>query len=165
MVKRISTSLLFIFAIGIVNAQHLGLTFQEAENQGIRITHLDSIYKSAVHADTSLAVFKADAEQQAMSEAYIKLLQDLGKFLTENNFKWENPVSCFNRIYFSPDGSIDYFLYNFLNKNVKTGEALSQEKQIAFNHLLNLFIKDYKISLTAKERFAQCSPTRYLPQK
>ena len=140
--------------------QHLGLTFQNAEKQGISIKHLDSIYISAVHTDTSLAVFKTEIEQEAMQQAYIKLLQDFGKFLSENNFKWEKPTRCFNRIYFSADGTIDYFLFNFLGKpEDKPAENIEKE----FQKLLNVFILDYKFSLTAKTKFAQCSPTTYMP--
>lgn len=142
--------------------QHLGLTFQDAEKQGISIKHLDSIYSSAVHSDTSLAVFKTEKEQEALQQAYIKLLQDLGKFLSENNFKWEKPTRCFNRIYFNSDGTIDYFLFNFLGKTEdKPAENIEKE----FQRLLNVFISDYKFMLTAKTKFAQCSPTTYMPQK
>lgn len=142
--------------------QHLGLTFQEAEKQGISIKHLDSIYTSAVHSDTSLAVFKTDTEQEALQQAYIKLLQDFGKFLSDNNFKWEKPTRCFNRIYFSSNGTIDYFLFNFLGKieDKPTGHT---EKE--FQRLLNAFISDYEFPLTAETKFAQCSPTTYMPKK
>ena len=138
--------------------QHSGMTFQAAEKQGAPIQHLDNIYKSAVHVDTSQAVFKTELEQQAMGEAYINLLQSFGKFLTKNNFNWDKPTKCFNRIYFNTDGTIDYFLYNFSSE-------ISQEKQTEFNRLLNLFIKDYKISLTAQVKFAQCSPATYMPKE
>lgn len=146
------------------SGQHLALTFQDAAKQGINMQNLDVIYKSAVHVDTSQAVFKTDQEQQAMYEAYTRLLQDFGKFLTTNNFKWDKPTRCFNRIYFNSDGTIDYFLYNFLTKDVKPEDQLSLDKQTEFNRLLNLFIKDYKISLTATTKFAQCSPSTYMPQ-
>jgi hypothetical protein len=142
--------------------QHLGLSFQNAEKQGISIKHLDSIYTSAVHSDTSLAVFKTEKEQEALQQAYIKLLQDFGKFLSKNNFKWEKPTRCFNRIYFNSDGTIDYFLFNFLGKT-EDKPAKNIEKE--FQRLLNVFISDYKFSLTAKTKFAQCSPTTYMPQK
>ena len=142
--------------------QHLGLTFHNAEKQGISIKHLDSLYKSAVHADTSLAVFKTEKEQDALQQAYVKLLQDFGKFLSENNFTWEKPTRCFNRIYFNSDGTIDYFLFNFLGKTEdKPAEIVEKE----FQRLLNVFISDYKFSLTAKIKFAQCSPTTYLTKK
>jgi hypothetical protein len=142
--------------------QHLGLTFQDAEKQGISIKHLDSIYTSAVHSDTSLAVFKTETEQEALQQAYLTLLQDFGKFLSDNNFKWDKPTRCFNRIYFSSDGTIDYFLFNFLGKiEVKATENSEKE----FQRLLNAFIGDYKFPLTAKTKFAQCSPTTYMPKK
>ena len=141
--------------------QHLGLSFQEAEEQGIVIKELDSIYKSAIHADTAQAVFKTEEEQRAMFEAYQKLLQDFGGFLSNHDFIWDKSTRCFNRIYFDTDGTIDYFLFNFLEDEP---DKLSDEKQKEFQRLLNLFIADYKIPLTAKSKFAQCSPTRYAPR-
>ncbi len=142
--------------------QHQGLTFHDVEKQGISIKHLDSIYTSAVHSDTSLAVFKTESEQEALQQAYIKLLQDFGKFLSDNSFKWEKPTRCFNRIYFSADGTIDYFLFNFLGKiEDKPNEIIEKE----FQRLLNIFISNYRFSLTAKTKFAQCSPTTYMPKK
>ncbi len=142
--------------------QRLGMTFQTAEKQGISIKHLDSLFTSAVNTDTSIAVFKTEKEQEALHQAYIKLLQDFGKFLSDNNFKWEKPTKCFNRIYFNPNGTIDYFLFNFLGKP-EDKPAENTEKE--FIRLLNDFISDYKFSLTAKKQFAQCSPTTYMPQK
>ena len=99
-----------------------------------------------------------------MYQAYLKLLQDFGKFLALNQFKWPGAVKCFNRIYFNANGSIDYFLYDFTTKNVEPKDRLFPEKQAEFNRLLNLFIRDYKIALTAKTGFAQCSPVTYKPQ-
>ena len=163
--KNLFLSTILFVACFQTFGQHLALTFQDAAKQGINMQNLDGIYKSAVHIDTSQAVFKTDQEQQAMYEAYTKLLQDFGKFLTTNNFKWDKPTKCFNKIYFDSDGTIDYFLYNFLTKDVKPEDQLSQDKQAEFNRLLNLFIKDYKISLTAKTKFAQCSPSTYMPQQ
>ncbi|MBC8111363.1 MAG: hypothetical protein H7Y04_09920 [Verrucomicrobia bacterium] len=140
--------------------QHLGLTFQEAERKGISITNLDTLYKSSLHTDITKAVFKTQKEQESLQQAYIKLLKDFGKFLHVNNFRWKKQTKCFNRIYFSADGSIDYFLFNFLGKNE---EKPSVDKQKEFQRLLNVFIKNYKFSLTAKVKFAQCSPTTYTP--
>jgi len=137
------------------------MTFQEAAKLGISIDKLDSSYKSAVHVDTSLAVFKTDSAQEKMHEAYVKLLQDFGKFLSEHNFKWDKPTRCFNRIYFSPGGTIDYFLYNFLGK---PEDKLPEEKQKKFNTILNRFINDYKLAVTANVKFAQCSPATYMPE-
>lgn len=160
--QKITSIIMLMMAISLpAIAQHLGITFQKAEKQGIAYKYLDSIYKSAVHTDTSLAVFKTEKEQEALQQAYIKLLNDFGVFLTTNEFFWDKPTYCFNRIYFNKDGSIDYFLFNFLGKG---GDLPSTEKQKEFQRLLNLFIQNYKFSLTSDTKFAQCSPTVYKPK-
>lgn len=159
--KKIFPAIILLILCLPTFSQHRAITIQDAEKQGISISHLDSIYKSAVHVDTLQSVFKTDTEQQAMYEAYVKLLQDFGKFLTTNNFKWEKPTKGFNRIYFNSDGTIDYFIYNFSTSE----DQFSQQKQNEFNRLLNLFIKDYKISVTATTKFAQCSPVNYVPRE
>ena len=134
---------------------------EEAQKIGISIEKLDLEYKSAVHVDSTKAVFKTETRQQKLQESYTKLLQDFGSFLNKNNFKWETKTKCFQRIYFAPNGKIDYFIYNFKLKNVLPENLISQEKQKEFEHLLDVFIKDYTFSSTAKEKFAQCSPTSY----
>jgi len=118
--------------------------------------HLDSLYKSAVHTDVKLAVFKTKEDQAKLIKAYTQLLQDLGKFLKDNHFKWEVLTRGFNRIYLNANGKIDYFLYNFAK------DQLTSAKEKEFSRLLNLFVKDYQFALTAQEKFAQCSSVKYL---
>ncbi len=139
----------------------LAMTFQVAKIKGISFDSLEHEYKSALHVDTAQAVFKTDAEQKSMFDAYTKLLQDFGKFLNTHQFKWDHPTRCFNRIYFNTDGTIDYFLFNFLGK---PSDKLSEAKEKEFTQLLNTFIKDYQIPLKAKSKFAQCSPSTYMPE-
>ena len=125
--KNLIISFLLIISCQ-THGQQIGLTFQNAEKQGISIQDLDSIYASALHSDISLAVFKTESDQEAMQQSYIKLLKDLGRFLSENKFNWENPTRCFNRIYFNSDGSIDYFLFNFLGTSEdKPSENIEKE--------------------------------------
>ena len=157
--KLIVTVFCLTFSFLLGSAQHRALTITDANKEGLSISHLDEVYLSAVHVDTSKAVFKSEAEQQQMFESYKKLLQDFGRFLKSNNFVWDQQTKGFNRIYFDSDGSIDYFLYNF--QHVKPEDQLSKEKQNEFNRLLNLFIQDYKIPMKANRKFAQCSPTTY----
>lgn len=160
MIKITATLIVLVTICSECIGQNLGLTFQEAEAKGISISKLDSLYQSAVHVDTSQAVFKTDSELQAMQQSYIKLLQDLGDFLSENDFHWKEPTRCFNRIYFDSDGTIDYFLFNFLGK---PEDIPSAERQKEFERLLNTFIEDYQFPLSAEKKFAQCSPTTYMP--
>lgn len=163
MAKFILILLTFLTTSLLTLGQQGGMTFLKAKESGLTISHLDSIYKSAVHIDTSKAVFKSEKEQELMGKAYIKLLQDFGKFLKENKFIWDKPTRCFNRIYFDTDGTIDYFIFNFLGK--EADDKPSEIQQAEFERLLNEFIKDYKIDITAKIKFAQCSPTTYMPPK
>jgi len=129
------------------------MTFRQAEENGVRTSKLDSIYPSGLDADSTKAVFWN--KQDEFIKAYQETLQALGNYLKENKFSWNKQTRCFNRIYFSKDGKVDYFLYNF-----SKGE-LTPEKEKQFDTLLNQFIKKYKFPLTAKTGFAQCSPVRY----
>lgn len=146
---------LLILSAPFTNAQE-AFPFNDAALHNTRISLLDSTYKSAIHSDPTLAVFQ---NQEEVVTAYQSLLQDFGSFLAENNFRWEQNTTSFNRIYFDADGSIDYFLYQF------RGTQLSEEKQARFNDLLNQFIQTYRFPLTANLKFAQCSPVTYTPQK
>lgn len=132
------------------------MTFREAESKGKPFQFLDSLYKSAVHSNVDLAVFKSSDEQLEVQKSYTALIRDLAVFLKTNDFVWEKPTRCFNRIYFNPEGRIDYFLFNF------AAGQITPEKEKEFGRLLNLFVVDYEFSLKANENFAQCSPIRYI---
>ncbi|MBC7912704.1 MAG: hypothetical protein H7Y07_01140 [Pyrinomonadaceae bacterium] len=131
------------------------MTFKNAKAKGKSFEQLDSLYKNAVHSDINMAVFKTQDEQAKFQKAYAKLIYELAVFLKSKDFRWEKQTRCFNRIYFNSEGGIDYFLYNF-----QLGQ-LAPEKEKEFDRLLKLFVKGYKLSLNAKERFAQCSPIKY----
>lgn len=131
------------------------MSFHIAEKNHKSGSHLDSLYKSAVHTNPELAVFKTEEQQKLLTNAYQNLLFKLSTYLKENKFKWGKTVKCFNRIYFNQNGSIDYFLYRF-----PEGEITEQQEK-RFNELLNAFLLLEKIEIKANEKFAQCSPTRY----
>jgi hypothetical protein len=164
MKKYFSITFLLLFFAFVTEAQK-AMLMKDAEKNGTSIPFLDSIYMSAIHVDSTLSVFKTEADQQMMGNAYVKYLQDFGAFLSANNFFWERKTKAFNRIYISPDGTIDYVVYNFIEKDLTDEEKISIEKQQEFNRLLNLFVNDYKFPIKAPVKFAQCSPTTYLPKK
>lgn len=158
---RILKLFLILLFFNNLHSQSKVFSVEEAQKIGINIEKLDLEYKSAVHIDSTKAVFRTETQQEKLQESYIKLLQDFGSFLNKNNFKWETKTKCFQRIYFASNGKIDYFIYNFKLKNVLPENLISEEKQKEFERLLELFIKDYTFTSSAKEKFAQCSPTSY----
>ena len=153
--KLLTLFLFTTFSISVLSAQK-GFRREEAEKNGVRVSLLDSTYKSAIHTDPKLAVF---TDQETVSKAYTQLLMDFGQFLVSKNFQWEQPVSGFNRIYFNKDGRIDYFIYQF------RGDVLSPSQVSQFDQLLNEFIQQYTFPLHADVKFAQCSPVTYVPKE
>jgi hypothetical protein len=137
------------------------MSIDSASTKGISIEQLDLEYKSALDTDSTKAVFRSEQEQAQLQKAYIQLLQDLSTFLKQHDFKWEKATKCFQRIYFSTDGKIDYFIYNFKLKSVAAADLISDKRAAKFDELLGLFIKDYTFAVKANEKFAQCSPTAF----
>ncbi len=158
--KRIIVLILVLSSIASC-AQQKVFSIEDARNKGLSIEELDKKYTSAVHSDTTKAVFKSAEKQAKLQESYVKLLTDFNHFLAKNNFKWKNKTRCFQRIYFAPNGTIDYFIYNFNLKNALPDTIPTEKEQEEFNRLLSLFVKDYVFDLHAAVPFAQCSPTSY----
>lgn len=103
---------LFILSFA-ANSQSKVMGFSDAESKINNFHQLDDIYKSAVHSESQLAVFKSQEEQDKHTAAYYHMLKEMGVFLKDNGFQWEQETRCFNRIYFSPTGNVDYFLFQF----------------------------------------------------
>lgn len=115
---------------------------------------LDAVYPPAIASDSTKAVFRG-AQQYKFISVYSALLNRLAVYLNSNNFEWVTPTRIFNKIYFAPDGSIDYYLVNLV------GTGLNDDKQQRFISLLNKFVQTNKIDISANTRFAQCSPVIY----
>ena len=160
------TTLIFFLFIIITficcNESSKGLTFKEAEKIGIYFDSLNLEYKSAVRVDKSDCVFTSDEDIEKVGLAYDKLVNDFLKYLSERNLKWPFPAKCFHKIYFSPDGSIDYFLFNFLNE---PPYKVSLEQETKFKKLLNEFIANYKFPITADVKYSQCGSIMYGSKK
>ncbi len=130
---------------------------KSAEANNIDIYLLDSLYMSGFHVDTSLAVFKTNPEEYY--NAWVSFMQQWGKFLSANDFYWEETTKGFNRIYFNKDGGIDYWLFN-----INEGQ-IPAEKEARFEQLLKQFASEHKFSLTADVGFAQCGGAVYQATK
>ncbi|MBA9078838.1 MULTISPECIES: hypothetical protein [Rufibacter] len=154
MKKQFFFFLLLMGLLQVAKAQKVVSSFQQAEGTAHSMQKLDARYKSAVHADSSLAVFRGN-DQARLVQAYQQLLQELGRHLAQNNFTWGKPTRCFNRFYFSPDGSVDYYLFH-LNP-----QEVDAQKQAEFQRLMHQFIQTHRLSVQAPVRFSQCSPVVY----
>lgn len=130
-------------------------TINKAEQQGITIDHLDSLYMSAVHVDSNKAVFKSEAAADSLAHCYNRFIADFGKYLNQYHFKWTGPTRCWNRIYFHADGSVDYYLFSFKTK-------VSEAQTVEYKRLFRYYALTHKIGITALCNFAQCSPVLYL---
>ncbi|MCD8742443.1 hypothetical protein LT679_17670 [Mucilaginibacter roseus] len=139
-------------------AQSKALTFEDAAAQGLTVARLDEQYNSALHTDTTKATFSG-TRQQDFYKAYVAMLTELAAYLKDNGFTWGQPTRIVHRIYFEPDGKIDYYLVNL--------KALEndQPKKEKFVALLNSFIQYHKINITADKKFAQCGPAIYQDKK
>lgn len=145
--------LILLICLGSKGFSQFVSSFSEFEAQGNKVAELDSLYKSALHSNPELSVFKTEKEQQAFTEAYQKMLTEFGAFLSKSGFAWEKQTRCFNRIYFNESGKVDYFLFHF--------KDLDAKKAATFQQLLSNFVKSYTFPLKPNVKFAQCSPVVY----
>jgi hypothetical protein len=130
---------------------------ENAEKDGVSVTGLDGRYKSAVHIDSTKAVFKTEKRRDSLVNAYTDFLQQLGDYLKANGYKWEKETKCWNRIYFRPDGTVDYYLFRFRTE-------ISDEKVKRYKDLFRSFAATHKIGIHANENFAQCSPVVFMDE-
>lgn len=156
LMKKLSSILFCLIACGSFAFGQDCRTFQDYESEGQKISDLDSIYPSAMHIDSTIAVFYG--REQEFYEAWVSLLRDLAQHLAGNDFVWGKPTWCFNKVYFNKGGKIDKFLFNF-----KTG-VVEEDKQESFTTLLTDFAKDYKLKIDspADSNFSQCGPATYM---
>jgi hypothetical protein len=134
--------------------QKKGMSFSEAANNGFTLQHLDSIYLSGLHVDSLKAAFSSNL-YDTVHKSYTYTLKQLSRYLSSKGFKWGKKTQCFNKLYFSSTGEIDYFLFNFTPGQIEKG------KETEFESLLNEFIKTYKFPLSAKKSFSLCSSVMY----
>jgi hypothetical protein len=149
---------IYFYALFLINiysfSQPMAGRFQKAINSGIALEVLDSIYSSALHDDSTKAVFHG--KEKEFYAGYVSMLTELNSFLKKNDFFWSKKTRCFNRIYFNKEGKIDYFLFNFYPNQIEI------EQESKFENLVSEFISTYQFPLTANRKFAQCSPVTYI---
>ena len=73
---RILKLFLILLFFNNLHSQSKVFSVEEAQKIGINIEKLDLEYKSAVHIDSTKAVFRTETQQEKLQESYFKLLQD-----------------------------------------------------------------------------------------
>ncbi len=110
---------------------------------------IDGAFRSAIHVDSSQAVFH---DQQAWIAEYKRMYSALSKHLKEGGLQLSKPLRLNVRTYFRPDGSIGHIAYNH------APTELDEQQAKVFNQLLESFAREYKVSFSANEPFKQCGP-------
>lgn len=142
------------FALHELAAQTKVVSFTSTKEKGLSVADLDALYKSALHSDTSLAVFKTEGEQTKLIGAYQSFVREIGAYLKANGIKWDAPTRIFNRFYVGKSGEVEYYVYNFLSQSDQIGTAFTQK----FEQLMTAFFETHKFDVTAEVPFSQCSP-------
>lgn len=110
---------------------------------------IDGAFRSAIHVDSSQAVFH---DQQAWVTEYKKMYGALSKHLKAGGLELSKPLRLNVRAYFRPDGSIGHIAFNHAPTD------LDEQQAKLFKQLLEAFARDYKLSFSANEPFKQCGP-------
>lgn len=157
---RLTLIALLLFSGSIIGQPlHVADSFQNAQKNGNSIWTLENEYPKACAADLFSSVFKNEHDVNSLYIAYNKMMEDLKKYLKANSFAFDAPTKCINRVYFSANGSIDYFYFNFLASDPATKPTI--EKQDEFKRLLSSFIADYRMNISAPSKFAHYSPITF----
>lgn len=156
--KSIVLTLLLTVTTLSLCAQHQALSFEKADELGISRKQLDSLYQSAVNVDSTQAVFNTTESNKSFISNYYQMLKDIGAFLREKGLIWKENVSLFHRVYFAPDGSIDYYLYTF--RGDKSTRPPTQDIEL-YDRLMKEFVAQYNIGKQADKKFVQCGKVTF----
>ena len=128
--------------------------FQDKEEFSVYTSlNLDESYPNLLDPQIS------KSDHITVIESWSDLHQRIGAFLSDNEFTWgveDKSISILQKIYFEPNGKIEYYFFRVLNENV-TNEKLEQ-----FANLIAEFAETNRIDLQMDTSFAQCGKTKYL---
>ena len=98
-------------------------------------------------------------ETTKVRDSWIKLHQNIGKYLEANGFKWEvdDPeIMILHKFYFEPNGTIKTYFFRVFN------EEVSNDQREAYAELITDFAKTHRIAITKDSQFAQCGKSKYV---
>ena len=127
-------------------AQPTVLSLDEAKSSGIDISQLDEQYPAATSFDPNEGVFRDDQSEFLIE--YQKLLRKIGIDLYRAGIEWGENTMFVHRIYFSDDGSVDYFLFDTSSEEI--------DHEIIKDYLIELS-REYSFPLEPETKFRQCA--------
>lgn len=155
-------AVVWITACSASSGQPIVTTFQKLKNLGIDFDAFDKQYASPIHGDTALALLKTEAEQEHFENIYRDYLAGLNTYLFKEDFKWDKPFTVFQKIYFAPDGTAEYFLYNLLGPHEERPDSATMKH---FEKSVAEYVTRHPFPIRFTKPFAQCAPMMILPEK
>ena len=146
--------LLLLFACGTgtnIFGQGKVMTVDEAEKEKIPFKN----YKIAVSLSNKNAVFYGMSD--SVISSFQGMLHDMLDYLDQQNFKWNDTLLMFNKVYFDKSGKIDYYTYRILSK-----KGITPEQEKNFRGLLTTFIQTYRFPMKGNANFSQVSEAVFM---
>jgi len=140
----------FLLTATTLLGQSKTYSVEELSWHGLTLDHLDSIYYNGIPgSDPRYQVFNQNYYENVVAKARIDFLQKIADYFKKNNLKWGTPATCWTRMYFNTNGTIEYFVYHFIGK-------VDYKKEDDFKRLLDSFLKVNKVSVISSQRFSLC---------
>ncbi|MCX2743172.1 hypothetical protein OO013_04810 [Mangrovivirga sp. M17] len=133
------------------------ITFSLANEEELK--KLESLKLDSGYVNLLLPAYNSEENIQKVRRSWSDLHQELGDYLSKNNFDWgvgDSSISLFNKIYFAEDGTIDYYAFKVITPSV------SEETTKNFEKLLKEFSSEVKLDLGQNKNFAQCGKSRIM---
>ena len=102
--------------------------------------------------------FSTKQEYTTIINSWRAFHQKVNTILSDNNFTWEIPdstITVFNKIYFSKNGDVNYFLVNIIN------EKVTDSTKNIYIKLLENNLDKLNIDVVRENQFAQCGKVKY----
>ncbi len=147
--------LLFVCGAGTnIFGQGKVMTVDEAEKDKIPFKN----YKVAVSLSNKNAVFYGMSD--SVINSFQGMLHDMLDYLDQQNFKWNDTLLMFNKVYFDKSGKIDYYTYRILSK-----KGITPEQEKNFRGLLTTFIQTYRFPMKGNANFSQVSEAVFMDKQ
>ena len=114
------------------------------KNYNINTADVEKLYPSGLESFS-------DTIPQAYLDEWTRFIIDMGKALTKAGLEREKDYRLWLRGHFSADGSVEYFFYNFLGKDLPSAEWEAQ-----FQEVIKEYIKTFRFNYPINRKFSQC---------